>query len=182
MKKFFVLILAVLAFALVSCGGGAPDVTYVSESFQGLTFERPDNWLTKETDSGQLNVVSDQKLLDDTSASFAGGGALNITPAPLDSLGQGTAVELLTQVAGFMADEKTTQTKEPTAVTIQGQEAAQAEFSVKDGDNTATLVITLIKGNTQVAVMAGVYDDASYADILKHIVESTKVGDAPAAP
>lgn len=134
----------------------------------GISFEYPESWIV-EANALEVNVATDESLLAANTADFNGGAVINISTVPMEAIG-GNMVTALTQFVDFVtANEEAEQVGELETMVINDHNAVQATVSL--GENT-TMVITMMGGNEVAVLLAAVYDDAQYADMVTHVIES----------
>jgi hypothetical protein len=164
LKKLLFLLALLL---LPACTGSVAYSTYESEAM-GFSFEYPQSWAL-DANELEVNVATDESLFAANRADFNGGAVANISPLPAEVIG-GDIVTGLTQFAGFVAaSAETEQVGEVATLMINGHDAAQATVNLAED---TTMIVTMIRGNEQVLLIAAVYDEAQYAEILAHVVES----------
>ena len=152
---------------LSACSDALAYSTYVSEAL-GISFEYPESWIV-EANALEVNVATDESLLAANTADFNGGAVINISTVPMEAIG-GNMVTALTQFVDFVtANEEAEQVGELETMVINDHNAVQATVSL--GENT-TMFITMMGGNEVAVLLAAVYDDAQYADMVTHVIES----------
>lgn len=179
MKKFAWLLL--LMTLLVACAGRSESrgiavnyVNYESNSLN-ISFEYPEGWMVEEGE-GEINVASEAQLLQEQN--FTSGGVANITTLSNEFI-TNDLVGTLSQFVGFMAEgENSSVVSEASAMTINGRDAAQSTLQVTIAeDMEATMVVTLILGQSQSLLIAAAYDEAPFGEMLNHITESITIAD-----
>ena len=157
--KQFLFILALLF--LIACGGSVAYSAYSNETM-GISFEYPESWAL-DANALEVNVATDESLFAADTANFNGGAVANISTFPVEVIGA-DIVTALNQFAGFVAaSEEAELGREVATLTINGRDAAQATVNL--AENT-TMIVTMIRGDEQVVLIAAVYDEAQYAEML----------------
>lgn len=166
MSKFVAAFLCLLL--LSACNSGAVMYsTYDSESL-GVSFEYPEAWAVNANEL-EVNVATDESLFAANTADFNSGAVINISTVPIEAIG-GDMVTALTQFVSFItAGEEAEQVGEMETLVINGHNAVQATMNL--AENT-TMIVTMVGGNEEVVLLAAVYDEAQYADMLTHVVQS----------
>jgi hypothetical protein len=164
LKRFlFVFTLLLLS----ACSGSVAYSTFDSEEM-GVSFEYPESWAL-DANALEVNVATDESLFAANRANFNGGAVANITTLPIEAIG-GDMVAALNQFVDFVASsEEAEREEEMEMLVINGRNAVQSTVNL--GENT-TMIVTMIGGDEQVVLVAAVYDDGQYADMLTHVVES----------
>jgi hypothetical protein len=164
LKRFlFVFTLLLLS----ACSGSVAYSTFDSEEM-GVSFEYPESWAL-DANALEVNVATDESLFAANRANFNGGAVVNITTLPIEAIG-GDMVAALNQFVDFVASsEEAEREGEMEMLVINGRNAVQSTVNL--GENT-TMIVTMIGGDEQVVLVAAVYDDGQYADMLTHVVES----------
>ena len=152
---------------LLACRDSVAYSAYRNETM-GISFEYPESWAL-DANALEVNVATDENLFAANTANFSGGAVANVSILPVDVIGD-DIVTALNQFAGFVAaSEEAEQAEEVATLTINGREAAQTTVNL--AENT-TMIVTMIRGDEQVVLIAAVYDEAQYADMLTHVAES----------
>lgn len=152
---------------LPACRDSVVYSTYASEEM-GISFEYPESWAL-DANALEVNVATDESLFAANRANFNGGAVVNITTVPIEAIG-GDMVAALNQFVDFVASsEEAEREGEMEMLVINGRNAVQSTVNL--GENT-TMIVTMIRGGEQVVLIAAVYDDGQYADMLTHVVES----------
>jgi hypothetical protein len=164
LKRFlFVFTLLLLS----ACSGSVAYSTFDSEEM-GVSFEYPETWAL-DANALEVNVATDESLFAANRANFNGGAVANISTVPIEAIG-GDMVAALNQFVDFVASsEEAEREGEMEMLVINGRNAVQSAVNL--GENT-TMIVTMIGGDEQVVLIAAVYDDGQYAEMLTHVVES----------
>lgn len=163
-KVIFILGLLILA----ACNNKAVAyATHDSESL-GISFEYPESWVL-EASAIEVNVATDEALFAAQAGNFTGGAVANFSAVPLAVI-NGDVQTALAQFTDFVAtNEDVEQANEIETLVIDGHEAAQARVDLANG---ATLLVTMIEGEEAVILIAAVFDDAQYQEMITHVVET----------
>ena len=152
---------------LPACSGSVAYSTFDSEEM-GVSFEYPESWAL-DADALEVNVATDESLFAANRANFNGGAVANISTVPIEAIG-GDMVAALNQFVDFVASsEEAEREGEMEMLVINGRNAVQSTVNL--GENR-TMSVTMIGGDEQVVLIAAVYDDGQYAEMLTHVVES----------
>jgi hypothetical protein len=164
LKRFLFIFTLLL---LPACSGSVAYSTFDSEEM-GVSFEYPESWAL-DADALEVNVATDESLFAANRANFNGGAVANISTVPIEAIG-GDMVAALNQFVDFVASsEEAEREGEMEMLVINGRNAVQSAVNL--GENT-TMIVTMIGGDEQVVLIAAVYDDGQYAEMLTHVVES----------
>ena len=141
--------------------------TYDSEAL-GISFEYPEAWAL-EANELEVNVATDESLFAANAAAFNSGAVVNFSSVPLEAIG-GDMATALTQFVNFIsANEEAEQVGEMETMVINNHTAVQATVNLGE---SRTMIVTMIGGNEEAVLIAAVYDEAQYADMLAHVIES----------
>jgi hypothetical protein len=141
--------------------------TYDSETM-GISFEYPESWAL-DANALEVNVATDESLFAANTADFNNGAVVNISTVPIEAIG-GDMVTALNQFVGFLtSSEEAEQVGEMETLVIHGHNAVQSTVNL--AENT-TMIVTMIGGDEDVVLLAAVYDEAQYTDLLMHVVQS----------
>jgi hypothetical protein len=150
-----------------ACRNSVAYSTYASETM-GISFEYPESWALDDN-VREVNVATDESLFAADRANFKTGALVNVSTLPTEMIG-GDMVAALTQFVNFVvANQGAEQVGEMEMLVINSHNAVQATMSL--AENT-TMIVTMIGGDEAVVLLAAVYDEAQYADVLTHVVES----------
>jgi len=163
--KRFLFVFTLLLFP--ACSGSVAYSTFDSEEM-GISFEYPESWAL-DANALEVNVATDESLFAANRANFNGGAVANISTVPIEAIG-GDMVAALNQFVDFVASsEEAEREGEMEMLVINGRNAVQSTVNL--GENR-TMSVTMIGGDEQVVLIAAVYDDGQYAEMLTHVVES----------
>lgn len=153
---------------LTACANdGVAYARHESEAL-GIAFEYPKAWALASNEL-EVNVATDEALFAASAANFRGGAVVNFSPLPVEII-DGDLAGALQQFTSFVAaNEEAEPVVEVAMLTVNGRSAAQAQVGLTE---SMQMVVTMVQGETQVILVAAVYDEAQYETMIRHMVES----------
>jgi hypothetical protein len=165
LKKVLFLLLILL---LTACNDDSVAYTDFQSESMGISFEYPEAWVLDDN-MLEVNVATDESLFTTSTADFSGGAVANVSTFPPEAMGSDVTTAV-TQFAAFIgAGETAEQIGDVETLTINGHEAARASITLTA---QTKMDITMIQGDEQIVLVAGVYDDEQYQPQLQHVAES----------